>query len=382
MDFSYDHLMDRYGERITNSRVRLAKTWRHENHDRPAIIFSDVNYALCGQYDIPDTYFQPEIMLNYQMKKIENHMQTIADDYVPVLHPWYGTTVVPSAMGVPVVQHRGEDPSLGRPILRGPEDILKLKRPDPYRDGQMPQVLACIDFMKNHTDVPVCVTDCQGPLNIALGLAGVENLFLWMYEEPEAVHALMQLCTDVLIEWVKIQKQHAGHTLEGEAYPHAIEMPQGYGGVAFSDDDVIAISGQMYRDFVVPYNQKLMEAFGGGSMHFCGSARHQMDTITGMSGLTAVNNFCMGDHDQIRLLQQKMQGRGAVMVCDFNAQDIDWHCRRLLKFADKPEGLVLGVFFAPRMVLLDSGKYASSNRRTEDVVKDYKVKLQKAGWPL
>ena len=87
--------------------------------------------------------------MKYQMGKIVNHLQTIPDDYVPVLHPWYGTTVVPSALGVPVVSNRGEDPSLGKPILQDPEDIGKLRKPDPYTDGQMPQVLSCIDFMKN-----------------------------------------------------------------------------------------------------------------------------------------------------------------------------------------------------------------------------------------
>lgn len=378
-EFLYSDIMSQYGERIALAREQLAKTWRHENHDRPAIIFSDVNYALCGQYDIPEDYLNPEVMLRYQMEKILHHMQTIQDDYVPVLHPWYGTTVVPSALGVPVVYPYKEDPCLGSPILSDPEDIEKLRRPDPERDGQMPQVLACIDYMKDHTDVPVCVTDCQGPLNIALGLAGVENLFIWMYEEPEAVHQLMDFCTEVLIDWVKVQKKHAGHSLHGDAYPHAIEIPQGFGGVAFSDDDVVAMSDRFYREFVVPYNERLLTAFGGGSMHLCGSARHQLDIITGMENLKAVNNFCMGDFQQIRMFQEKMKGKGAVMACDFNAEDMDWHTDALSQLAQKPEGLILGVFFAPRMVLLSSGKYASSNRTTEEIVARYQSNLRKAG---
>jgi len=374
----YSDLMDRYGQRISDARLRLEKTWWHENHDRPAIIMSDVNYALCGQYDIPENYYAPAVMFRYQMKKIIHHLEHIPDDYVPVLHPWYGTTVVPSALGVDVVYPKGEDPSLGRPILQEPEDILKLQKPDMECAGQMPQVLACIDYMKNHTDVPVCVTDCQGPLNIALGLAGVENLFIWMYEEPEAVHRLMQFCTDVLVDWVKLQKRHAGHPVDGAAYPHAIEMPVGFGGVAFSDDDVVAMSAEMYKTFVVPYNQRLMATFGGGSMHLCGSARHQLDTITGMTGLKAVNNFCMGDHAQIRKLRDMMRGKGAVMACDFNAEDMDWHCNALTELAKQPEGLVLGIFIAPRMVLLESGKYAASQRTTEEVLGCYVNKLKEA----
>jgi len=122
-----------------------------------------------------------------------------------------------------------------------------------------------------------------------------------------------------------------------------------------------------------------MAAFGGGSMQLCGSARHQLDTITGMAGLRAVNNFCMGDFDQIRMLQKKMKGKGAVMACDFNAQDTQWHCTQLAKLARQPEGLVLGIFFAPKMVLLSDGKYAASDRKTEEVRDVYLRNLAEAG---
>ncbi len=376
---AYARLMEDYGERIALARQQLAKAWRHENHDRPAVILSDVNYALCGQNDIPENYFKPPVMFHYQMDKILAHMQNIRDDYVPVLHPWYGTTVVPSALGVAVCNHKGMDPSLGSPVLREPEDIVRLRKPDPETDGQMPLVLACIDYMKEHTDVPVCITDCQGPLNIALSLAGVENLFIWMYEEPEAVHQLMQFCTDVLIDWVRLQKKHAGHMTIGDAYPHAIEIPEGYGGVAFSDDDVTTIGTVQYQSFVASYNEQLLEAFGGGSMHFCGSARHQLDAVSGMRGIRAVNNFCMGDFEQIRLLQEKMRGCGAVMACDFNAEDIRWHTENLKKLAWHPEGLVLGVFFAPSMALLRSGKYAAFARNTQQLVEQYACVLDEAG---
>jgi len=70
----YSDLMDRYGQRISDARLRLEKTWWHENHDRPAIIMSDVNYALCGQYDIPENYYAPAVMFRYQMKKIVHHL--------------------------------------------------------------------------------------------------------------------------------------------------------------------------------------------------------------------------------------------------------------------------------------------------------------------
>ena len=378
-EFRYSDLMEQFGPRIDMARAQLLKAWNRENHDRPAFIFSDVNYALCGQFDVPDDYFEPAVMLDYQMKKIYHHMKTVRDDYVPVLHPWYGTTVVPSAFGVPVHYGRGMDPSLGEPILEDTEDIAGLKKPDPEKDGQMPRVLECIRYMTDHTDVPVCVTDTQGPLNIALGLAGVENLFIWMFEEPEAVHALMQFCTDVLIDWIKVQKKAGGHAMNGHAYPHAIEMPDCYGGVAFADDDLTQMNAQQYQEFVVPYNEQVLRAFGGGSMHFCGSARHQVDVVTGMDSIHAVNNFCMGDFDQIRMLHERMADKGVLMACDFNASDIDWHAAQLMELAKKPEGLVLGVFVTPGMALLSDSKYTASDRKSDEIIARYCEILDQAG---
>jgi len=79
------------------------------------------------------------------------------------------------------------------------------------------------------------------------------------------------------------------------------------------------------------------------------------------------------------VLQKKMKGKGAVMACDFNAQDTQWHCTQLAKLARQPEGLVLGIFFAPKMVLLSDGKYAASDRKTEEVRDVYLRNLAEAG---
>ena len=50
--------------------------------------------------------------------------------------------------------------------------------------------------------------------------------------------------------------------------PHAIWLPDGLGGVWISDDDCSVISAEQYREFVVPYNGRVLQAFGGGTIHF------------------------------------------------------------------------------------------------------------------
>lgn len=49
-------------------------------------------------------------------------------------------------------------------------------------------------------------------------------------------------------------------------------MTEGFGGVWLADDDCTQLSEEMYREFVVPYNSRILKAFVGGTIHFYGSA--------------------------------------------------------------------------------------------------------------
>ena len=99
---------------------------------------------------------------------------------------------------------------MGGPAITEPSQVARLVPPDPERDGLMPRVLACIDHFRANSDLPVSFTDNQGPLNIALNLVGLERLVIWMAEEPGVVHELMDFCTTVLVDWVRLQKERAG----------------------------------------------------------------------------------------------------------------------------------------------------------------------------
>ena len=362
-------IMRRYEKRISRSRERLKAVWNRQN-DLPVFIISDVNYALCGQHDIPEDYYEPAVMFEYQKNKIERHMRDIDDDYIPVFHPWYGTAVVPSALGINVRFQKGMDPSASGIALSDAVDIKKLCEPNYQNDGQFPDVLRCLKYFRENTDAPVCVTDTQGPLNIALTLAGPENLFVWMYEEKSLVHELMAFCTHVLIQWVNTQKTELGLSPSKGAYPHAIELPEGLGGVAFADDDAGIVSRALYEKFVVPYNEKLLDAFKGGTMHFCGSAHQQLSSITGMKGLVGVNNFCMSDFEQIRDLNILMEGKGAVMACDFNAADPAAYCAGFKRVVGDIRGIVNGIFRAPGMQL-EENSYVYGSKNRDEAVEQY-----------
>lgn len=328
---------------------RIAAAYRHEAVDRVPVLVGDANYWITGEDPalIPGDYFDDGAYATqhaFQVGKMVTHLEGLADDiYLPFLFPWYGTGVVPSAVGCRVLLQAGEEPAVEGAVIDDPADVSRLEPPDPERDGLMPRVLGCIDHFRAHSDLPISFTDNQGPLNIALNLVGLERLCLWMFEHPTAVHELMDFCTTVLIDWVRLQKERAGTPADAGAFPHMIAIPPGFGGVWLSDDDSTVLSPQLYRRFVVPYNGRVLEAFGGGSLHYCGNGAHQLENYLATPGLVGLNIWCMGEFEQVFEAQRIVGERAAIMVCDYTPTDLEGYFGDLFGGLD-PRGAIVATY--------------------------------------
>jgi uroporphyrinogen-III decarboxylase len=55
------------------------------------------------------------------------------------------------------------------------------------------------------------------------------------------------------------------------------------------DDSAMNLSDAMVRQFVLPYDQRLLDAFGGGAIHFCGKGDHFISSMSTLRGLFAIN---------------------------------------------------------------------------------------------
>ena len=347
------NFQEKYKARTDESLKRIKSAYEHLPDNKLPVMIIDIPYGLTSipAGEAPGDYFtNVKSMFDHQVKYIAQHMENINDDFVPVLFPWYGTGVVPSAFGCKIAFNEGMEPAIASKAIFEPEDVKKLTPPDPYRDGLMPKVLECIDYMRNNSDLPVDFTDCQGPLTTALSLCGPETLFLWFYEYPEVVHELMDFCAETLIEWITVQKEHAGQKTNSGAFPHRMALPEGHGGVWMSDDDCTVISAEHYREFVVPYNSRILKAFGGGTLHFCGTAIHQLENFMLTEGLTGINNFCMGDFSAVMKMQDVLEDKIALMVCDHAPLDIDSYYAELFSVL-KRKGVILASFIDPNIAL-------------------------------
>src|ERR1035437_96360 len=148
-------------DRIEQARQRIHDAYSHKDTGEIPVVVMDVNYWVSGESPqlIPDDYFtNPARMLEFQQAKIDRHLASIQDDYIPVLWPWYGTVVVPSAIGSSLLFQTGMDPAVEGPVLERPEDIRKLQPPNPLTDGLMPRVLETIRYFRHNSDLPAMCT--------------------------------------------------------------------------------------------------------------------------------------------------------------------------------------------------------------------------------
>ena len=195
-----------------------------------------------------------------------------------------------------------------------------------------------------------------------------------MYDYPTIAHELMDYYTDVLIDWVKVQKAHAGAALDTGAFPEGVIVPRGFWGVGLSDDDCTILSPTIYREFEVPYDSRVYQAFGGGTLHYCGNAEQQIDNFRATDGLAGLNVWCMGDFGHVRQLQDGLRGRMAVTVCDFTPLVIEPYVAQLLR--RDPRGLIIATYPAAREAL-KNGHVFPTQRHPDSVGEEFWEAIQR-----
>jgi uroporphyrinogen-III decarboxylase len=352
----------------TESKEKLTTVFEYKN-DKAPVIINDVNYWTFGenQVDIPEKYYSddPSVSFDYQINKIKRHYQYFPDDcYIGFLHPWFGTGVLASGFGTPIVFNYKSDPAVDISTIEKIDEVKRLELPNPETDGIMPNVIKALKHYKANSDLVVGITDCQGPLTTALSVVGYDKFCYWMHDYPHEIHTLMDKVTEALIQWVKYQKKISEIPDEGEAYPLGVRVPDGYGGAWLSDDDAVIMGADLYREFVVPYNSKFLQAFGGGCIHFCGTAPQHIENYCNTKGLLSVHNMNLDNLAEAGKMREALRKKGIVyMAGDFIPSELrlESYYGDLLDAMGSQDGLIIVPYVAPA-VQLEDGKYEAANR--------------------
>ena len=354
-----------FAARLAKVDAKTADVFAFREMKAPPFIVNSALYWVFGldTETLPASYFDdPAAMTNFQEQTYYDQVKAIDDDFVPYLMPWFGTIVTASAFGCKVEYFPKADPAANPrhyPVQTA-DDVRRLEPIDPEQDGLMPKVLEFLRYMKASSFLPVGITDFQGPLTTANQLMGYDKLIYLMFDHPELMHRLMEVVTESLIRWVKKQKEVIGEPLNW-----CISDQQVYtganAGVWFSDDDAVLMSPDTYREFVVPYNSRILTEFGGGCIHYCGNATHHADSFLATQGLKALNIYNLYNIPSVAKLQDKLDGRVVLFVCDFTPVDYEAYFDEMLATLRR-RGVVICSQYSPVVGLLKGGRYDGVQR--------------------
>jgi hypothetical protein len=277
---------------IQQTKDFLSRLWHLENEERPGFVLGYLGprvmggpvvrsalFSTEGKESVRERLLDPQKYLRAQQEEIEDQLK-LRGDFIPSLCPSLGVIAIASAFGCEVVWWEKDFPAVKPLFEDGIDQILELSKPD-ITAGELGRILDYTVFFIEETGgkYPIRLTDIQGPLDNAALIMGHNNLLTAMLSHPETVHHLMDLVTDLMIDFIKAQREIV--------YKKGIEfvpamflpwMPDGQ-GVAISNDDWVMISPEMHNEFHVPYLNRLSEEFGGIYLHSCGYWQHQIPSI-------------------------------------------------------------------------------------------------------
>ncbi len=192
-----------------------------------------------------DYYLDPELWFESNRKINEEFRDIIM---VPSWWMEYGMAAEPSILGAKIKFWEDNTPSEYHTLYRL-EDIDEFPEYEVEADAFAAMTLhrykMALPRIKALGEVLPFVT-ARGPLCTAGFVRSTTHLMMEIVEKPEETHRLIDLCTRVVIDWLKAQHKVLGDQVEG---------------IFILDDIVGFINEEHYMEFAHPYLKRICDAF-------------------------------------------------------------------------------------------------------------------------
>ena len=268
-----------YCEQIINLKEIEKKHARAIN----SLTFKDVDMP-CVKISYPHPKFK-----KYSMEEIHQDIEKmmynelvdclpqieVADGGLPTIRANYGVGILPSVFGAKCKIINGNMPWVNELSKKELSSIISAGVPD-YKQGFGQKVIDTYAFfaekLKNYPKCSKVIKfyhpDYQGAFDVAHLLFG-SDIYMELYDDPDFVNDLMQLITQTYIYSMNKVKPYLNDEIQGFVYHWGHLFP---GKIVLRNDSAVNLSKDMFEEFVIPYDTRIAQEFGGASVHFCGRA--------------------------------------------------------------------------------------------------------------
>lgn len=192
-----------------------------------------------------DFYLDPELWFQSHLKIHQEYPEII---FVPSWWMEYGMAAEPSALGAKIKFWPDNTPSEDHTLYRI-EDMDNFPEYEVEADAFMALTLHRIKMQRqrifDHGYILPLATS-RGPMCTAGFVRSTTEFMMDLVERPEWAHKLLDLCTRLIIDWLKAQAKAMGPTVEG---------------IFLLDDIVGFVNEEHYLEFAHPCLKRICEAF-------------------------------------------------------------------------------------------------------------------------
>ena len=192
-----------------------------------------------------DYYLDREVWFEANLKIMREFPDII---FIPSWWMEFGMAAEPSVLGAKIKFWQDNTPSEYHTLYRL-EDIDQFPEYEVEADAFAALTLHRIGMERqrilDHGYILPMVTS-RGPLCTAGFVRGTTEFMIDLVENPEGAHKLIDLCTRVVIDWLKAQHKAMGDTVEG---------------IFILDDIVGFVNEDHYQEFAHPYLKRICDAF-------------------------------------------------------------------------------------------------------------------------
>jgi len=192
-----------------------------------------------------DFYLDPELWFQSHLKIHQEYPDII---FIPSWWMEYGMAAEPSALGSKIKFWQDNTPSEYH-TLHHIEDIEKFPEYEVENDAFMALTLHRIRMQRQRildAGYILPIATARGPMCTAGFVRGTTEFMIDLVEKPEWAHKLLDLCTRLIIDWLKAQAKALGPTVEG---------------IFLLDDIVGFVNEEHYKEFCHPYLKRICDAF-------------------------------------------------------------------------------------------------------------------------
>jgi len=281
-------LLNEEKENIAKAKQKQAAYWRLEGSNNPPVIaYFDLTpeQEKIPSPNLKQAFYNSEMMLFHQIRSVFSALNS-GSDVVPSIRANMGVGVILSLLGGSQIVFEDKMP--------WPKEHFSKKRlynfsvEDIQLGGDFELGLRHMRFFREvlGNTVPIYCMDHQGPFDLAHLLFG-DQIFIEIFDDPDFVHYLLNLCVEISVKAIEIMKEISGEKLN-ECY-HSNMIYADNMGIRICEDTSALLGPEQIAEFVIPYTAKLARHFGGGWVHYCGRNDNLTKQICAIPEIKGIN---------------------------------------------------------------------------------------------